>query len=71
MPRKVVTDEEKEKILKRVRREFPGCKSLQEIHYYRYLKEIEWETMTTGEVVKDIKEGARRAKEEMRLQTTE
>jgi len=71
MPRKVVTDEEKEKILKRVRREFPGCKSLQDIHYYRYLKEIEWETMTPGEIVKDIKEGARRAKEEMRLQTTE
>jgi hypothetical protein len=62
MPKKNVTEKEKEKILKRVEREFPGCKVLQDIHYYRYLKEIEWETMTPEEIVKDIKEVARGVK---------
>ncbi|MGB9600716.1 MAG: hypothetical protein ACPL7I_09195 [Myxococcota bacterium] len=70
MPKKMVTETEKENILKKVRREFPGCKSLQDIHYYRYLKEIEWETMTPAEIVKDIKEGSRRIKKGMKRLTT-
>jgi len=37
MPRREVTDKEKEEIRKRVQREFPGCKALQDIHYYRYV----------------------------------
>ena len=60
MPRREVTEKEKEEIRKRVQREFPGCKALQDIHYYRYMKEIEWQTMSPEEIVKDIKEGRRR-----------
>ena len=41
MPKREVAPKEKEEILKRVQREFPCCKALQNIHYYRYLKEIE------------------------------
>lgn len=65
MPRREITEEEKEKIRKRVQREFPGNKCLQEIHYYRYVLELSWETMTKEEVLRDIKEGARRVKAEM------
>ena len=63
---KEATKKEKEAISKKVKREFPGCKSLQDIHYYRYLKEIEWQTMSPDEIVKDIKTGAERIREEMR-----
>lgn len=66
MPKKRVSEEERERILKRVQSEFPGCKALQDIHCYRYLKEIEWETMTPDEIIKDIKENARYVKEEMK-----
>lgn len=45
MPRREVTEREKQEIRERVQHEFPGCKALQEIHYYRYVKEIEWQTM--------------------------
>jgi len=69
MPERKVTEEEKEKIRKRVRREFPGNKCLQDIHYYRYILELEWETMTPEEIWMNIKEGARRVKEEMKTQT--
>jgi hypothetical protein len=65
MAKNRVTEEEKEKVLRKVQHEFPGCKSLQDIHYYRYLKQIEWKTMTPDEIVKDIKEGARQVKREM------
>mgnify|MGYP000150216047 FL=1 len=41
MPRREVTEKEKEEIRKRVQQEFSGCKALQDIHYYRYVKEIE------------------------------
>jgi len=60
MPRREVTEKEKEEIRKRVQQEFPGCKALQDIHYYRYMKEIEWQTMSPEEIVKDNKEGRRR-----------
>jgi len=65
MPRRKVSKKEREEILKRVQREFPGCKSLQDIHYYRYMKEIEWRTMSPDEIVKDIKEGANKVKKEI------
>lgn len=45
MPKREVTEQEKEKIRKRVEREFPRCKALRDIHYHRYVKEIEWQTM--------------------------
>jgi predicted RNase H-like HicB family nuclease len=51
-------EKEKQEIRKRVQREFPGCKALQDIHYYRYVKEIEWQAMSPGEIVEGIKRGA-------------
>jgi hypothetical protein len=65
MPKRQVTEAERKEIRKRVRREFPKNKCLQDIHYYRYILELEWKTMTPEEVLMDIKEGARRVKEEM------
>jgi len=64
--KRVVNEKVKEEIQKKVQREFPGCKALQDIHYYRYTKEIEWQTMSTAEVVKDIKKGASEIKKEMK-----
>ena len=66
MPRREVTEEEKQRIRKRVEREFPSCSSLQDIHFYRYVKEIEWRTMSTAEIVEDIRKGAQETKEEMK-----
>ena len=71
MPGREVTEKEKEEIRKRVQREFPGCKALQDIHYYRYMKEIEWQTMSPEEIVEDIKRGASEIKKEMRAFTPE
>ncbi len=70
MPRRDVTGKEKEEIRKRVQREFPGCKSLQDIHYYRYMKEIEWQTMSPDEIVKDIKKGASEIRKEIKASTS-
>jgi hypothetical protein len=67
MPKKKVTEKDKERIRKRVKREFPGSKCLQDIHYYRYVKELEWHTMSAGEIVKDIKKGASEIKSEMEV----
>jgi len=58
-------EEEKQEIRKLVQREFPGCKALQDIHYYCYVKEIEWQTMSPDEVVEDIKRGASRIRKEI------
>ena len=69
MTRREVTEKQKEEIRKRVKREFPGCKALQDIHYYRYVKEIEWQTMTPSEIVEDIKRGAGEIKKEMKAST--
>ena len=66
MPEREVTEKEKEKIRKRVQREFPECKALQDIHYHRYIKEIEWQTMSPDEIVKEIKKGASEVKKEMK-----
>ena len=70
MPKREVAPKEKEEILKRVQREFPGCKALQDIHYYRYLKEIEEQTMTYDEIIRDTKK-AQTVKEEMESLSTE
>ena len=70
MSKREVTEKEKGEIRKRVEREFPGCKALQDIHYYRYVKEIEWQTMSPEEIVKDIKRGASEIKKEMKASTT-
>ncbi len=66
MQLKEVNEMIKEKIRKKVQREFPKCKSLQDIHYYRYIKEIEWQKMSPAEIVKDIKRGASEIKKEMK-----
>ena len=66
MPRREVTEKEKQEIQKRVQHEFPGCKALQDIHYYRYMKEIEWQTMSPDEIVEDIKRGASEIKKEIK-----
>lgn len=50
-----VDEKVKEEIRKKVQKEFPGCKTLQDLHYYRYIKEIEWQTMTPTEIIEDIK----------------
>ncbi len=70
MPKKEVTEQEKEKIRRRVEREFPLSKCLQAIHFYRYLREIEEETMTTEEIVNEIKERVRHFQERMNQQAS-
>ena len=64
--KKIVSEKQKQKIRKRVQRDFPGSKALQDIHFYRYIKEIEWQTMSTDEIVKDIKSGANNVTKEMK-----
>jgi len=58
MPRAKVTEKMKREIRKKVRHEFPGCKALQDLHYYRYIKDIEWQTMSTDEIIADIRHDA-------------
>ena len=65
MPRTEVTDKMKEEIRRKVRCEFPGCKALQDLHYYRYIKDIERQNMSIEEIVKDIKDGADETRKEM------
>jgi hypothetical protein len=65
MPRRKVTEKEKDEIKTRVISEFPGSKTLQDIHNHRYIKELEWETMTNQEILADIKKGAKAVKEKM------
>ncbi len=60
-----VDEKVKEEIRKKVQKEFPGCKPLQDLHYYRYIKEIEWQTMTPTEIIEDIRKGADELKKEM------
>lgn len=61
-----IDDEVKQEIRKRVQKEFPGCKALQDLHYYRYIKEIEWQKMTPTEIIEDIRRGADEIKKEMK-----
>jgi hypothetical protein len=67
MPRTDVTENQKNEIRKKVQREFPDCKALQDLHYHRYIKEIEWQDMSADEIVKDIKEGAKRFKGKVKV----
>lgn len=55
----------KKELKEKTKREFPGNKGLQDIHYYRYLKEIEWQKMSPSEIVQDIKRGAGVIKKEI------
>lgn len=71
MPKRQVNEQEKQAIRERVKKEFPGSKCLQEIHYIRYVMELEWQGMSDVEIDNDIKEGARRAKEELEKLLTE
>ena len=67
MPRTDVTENQKNEIRKKVQREFPDCKALQDLHYHRYIKEIEWQDMSADEIVSDIKEGAKRFKGKVKV----
>ena len=64
-------DNVKEEIRMRVQKEFPGCKSLQDLHYHRYMKEIEWKTMTPAEIIEDIRRGANEIIKEMKASKLE
>ncbi len=66
MSRKKITKEEKDNIRERVKKEFPESKCLQDIHYIRYIIELEWQGMSSEEIDADIKEGAQRGREEMK-----
>lgn len=61
MPKQIPTEEEKRKALERAQRDFPGNKVLQEIHYIRYLLEIEWRNMT----IEEIQDEVHKAKQEL------
>jgi hypothetical protein len=65
MPKKFISKEEEKKIWEKVRREFPGCSSLQEIHFYRYLKELEQCEMTAKERLLDDKDRSYRARKKL------
>jgi hypothetical protein len=69
MPKKEVTKQDKENIRRKVEREFPLSKCLQEIHFYRYVREIEEQTMTTEEIINEINEKVRYFKEKMNQHT--
>jgi hypothetical protein len=66
MRKQRLTEREKRQIRERVQREFPGSKVLQNLHFYRYVKEIQWRTMSREEIVEDIKRGAREIKKAMK-----
>ena len=63
---KTIDEKTREEIRERVEKEFPGCKALQDLHYYRYIKEIEWQSMTPTEIIEDIRKGADEIKKEMK-----
>jgi hypothetical protein len=67
MPKTDVTENQKNEIRKKVQREFPDCKALQDLHYHRYIKEIEWQDMSADEIVRDIKEGAKSFKGKVKV----
>jgi len=58
------TEDDKRKALERAKHEFPGNKVLQEIHYIRYLLEIEWKNATIEEIQDEI----RKAKQELGME---
>jgi hypothetical protein len=42
-------------------------KVLQDLHYHRYIKEIEWQNMSSEEIVRDIKEVAKKFKRKVKV----
>ncbi len=67
MPRGTATEEDRKRIGKRVEREFPGSSFMRELHYNRYIKEIEWRTMSPEEIVEDIRRDARKLRGELKV----
>ena len=65
MPRGSVTEEDRKRTGKRVEREFPGSSFMREL-YNRYIKEIEWRTMSPEEIVEDIRRDARKLRGELK-----
>jgi hypothetical protein len=63
MPKNSPTDKEKINALEKSKKEFPGNPTLQEIHYIRYLLEIEWKDMTIDEIQDEVQ----KAKKELAL----
>ncbi|MEW6203651.1 MAG: hypothetical protein AB1546_16890 [bacterium] len=63
MPRRTPTEEDKRSAYEKAKREFPGNPALQEIHYIRYLLEIEWSDMSIEEIQDEIRE----AKQELMI----
>jgi len=61
MPKQIPTEDDKMRALEKAKHEFPGNKVLQEIHYIRYLLEIEWRNMTIDEIQDEV----RKAKQEL------
>jgi hypothetical protein len=59
MPKQKPTEADKKKALERARREFPDNEALQEIHYIRYLLEIEWKNMPMEEIQDEIRKAKR------------
>ncbi len=54
MPKAVPTDAERKAAREKAMREFPGNPSLQELHFVRYLFELEWRSMTTSEILAEV-----------------
>ncbi|OGF64138.1 MAG: hypothetical protein A2Y62_19810 [Candidatus Fischerbacteria bacterium RBG_13_37_8] len=63
MPKSIPTEKKKKIALEKSKKEFPGNPALQEIHYIRYLLEIEWKEMT----IEEIQEEVNRAKKELSI----
>ena len=63
MPKRIVTEDEKREAYERAEREFPGNDVLRDLHYIRYVLEIEWRDMTMEEIQAEIQ----KAKEELGL----
>ena len=59
MPKRIVTEDEKRKAYERAEREFPGDAVQRDLHYIRYILEIEWRDMSTEEIQEDIREAKR------------
>jgi len=54
MPKKLIDEKGKQACWERARREFPGNKALQELHFIRYCLEQEWQEMSWQEIREQI-----------------
>jgi hypothetical protein len=66
MSMNIITESDKKKCMKKAKKEFPDNKVLRDIHYIRYIMELEWKGKTPDEILMDIKIGAKKAIEEMK-----